>query len=118
MFKPAAIPLPFRGLGANNPGMAASRTDLSAREAELLAIQALGFLAEEPERLERFLALTGIGIETLTRDAGNPAVLTAILNHLLKDESLLLTLAANNGAAPTDIARAHDRLERGGHGSG
>jgi len=96
--------------------MAPSRPDLSADDAEFLAIQALGFLAEDPERLERFLSLTGISVDTLKRDAGNPTVLTAILDHLLKDESLLLTFAANSGTDPASIARAHDRLEHGGRG--
>lgn len=96
--------------------MAASRPDFSTEDAELLAIQALGFLVEEPERLERFLSLTGISIDTLKQDAGNHAVLSAILDHLLKDESLLLTFAANNGADPASIARAHHRLEHGGRG--
>ncbi|MFX6036145.1 DUF3572 family protein, partial [Acinetobacter baumannii] len=39
----------------------ARRHDDGGREAaEAMAVQALGFLAAEPERLDRFLALAGI----------------------------------------------------------
>ncbi len=36
-------------------------TSLTQEAAEGLAIQALTFIAEDPERLGRFLAVTGIG---------------------------------------------------------
>lgn len=82
--------------------------------AEYLAIQALAFLAEDTERLERFLTLTGITIDTLRQDAQNPAILSAVLEHLMGDESLLLTFAANNGTDPALVARAHRELEQDG----
>ena len=40
--------------------------------AETVAIQALSYIAEEPDRLGRFLALSGIGPESL-RDAATQA---------------------------------------------
>ena len=40
--------------------------------AEALAIAALTFIAEEPERLGRFLALSGIGPESLRAAASEP----------------------------------------------
>lgn len=92
--------------------MAQGRTDISREEAEYLAIRALAFLAEDSGRLDRFMALTGITADRLKRDAGEPAVLTAILDHLLGDEPLLLAFAANNGADPAQVARARGVLER------
>lgn len=97
--------------------MAAARSDMSGEEAQYLAIQALGFLGEEPERLERFMALTGITVDTLKREAGSRPMLVAVLQHLLGDESLLLTFAANSGADPASIARAHQELENGRDGA-
>ena len=46
--------------------------------AESLAITALAFLAAEPERLGRFLALTGIGPESIRAAAHQPQFLLAV----------------------------------------
>ena len=84
------------------------------KDAEHIAIQALAFLAEDPSRLSRFFSLTGMTPDALTSDAGNPAVLTALLDHLMGDESLLLTFPSNCGVEPADIARARRALAGGG----
>ena len=48
-----------------------------AREAaEKLAVEALSFLASDPERIGRFLALSGLGPGDLRRIAGEPARVT------------------------------------------
>ena len=43
--------------------------------AEIVAIQALSFIAGEPERLGLFLAETGVGPETLRNAAADPKFL-------------------------------------------
>jgi hypothetical protein len=80
---------------------------LGIEEATTTALLALAFLAEEPERLGRFLALTGLGPAELKAQAGSPATLAAVLEHLLGDESLLFVFAASKGVAPELIAPAH-----------
>jgi hypothetical protein len=80
---------------------------LGIEEATTLALVALAFLAEEPERLGRFLALTGLGPAELKAEAGSPATLAAVLEHLLGDESLLFVFAASKGVAPELVAPAH-----------
>ena len=82
-------------------------------EAELLAIKALTFLAEDESRLTRFLQLTGLSPVALREAAGEPAMLRAVLEHLLGDETLLLTFAANAGCDPASIARACRSLASG-----
>jgi hypothetical protein len=77
---------------------------------ELLAIDALGFLAEDVERLGRFLALTGIAPETLRDAARAPGFLAAVLDHLAQDEALVLAFAANRQVAPERVLAARDRL--------
>jgi Protein of unknown function (DUF3572) len=79
--------------------------------AETIALSALAFLAEDPPRLGRFLALTGVGPDELRTNARAPRILAAVLNHLLQDESLLLVFAATNGIAPELIAPAQAVLE-------
>ncbi len=87
------------------------KTAGSGREqAEVLALQALGFLAGDPERLDRFCALTGTGLDELKARASDPALLGAVLDHLLQDEPLLQAFAAEAGIAPELPARARRHL--------
>ena len=67
-----------------------TRSSGTREAAEMLAIQALGFLAEEPERLEAFLSASGIAAEDIRGAAGDPAFLQGVLDHMLGDERLLI----------------------------
>ena len=61
-------------------------------------------------RLDRFLALSGIGLENLRAAAAEPGFLAAILDHLASDETLLLAFAEHAGQDPEAIAKARDIL--------
>lgn len=78
--------------------------------AQEVAILVLTFLAAEPERLDRFLALSGIGLDSLRAAAGEPGFLAGVLDHLLSDEAMLLAFAEGQGLAPAAIARARTAL--------
>jgi hypothetical protein len=78
-----------------------------------VAIAALGFLAEDPERLQRFLALSGLGPHNLRRAAADPSFLSAVLEYLASDEPLLLEFASRQGWPPADVVRARDALGGG-----
>jgi hypothetical protein len=82
-----------------------------ADQAEVLALQALAFLAEDAQRLGNFLALTGLGPDELRAQAREPHLLAAVLDHLLRDENQLLVFAASYGVAPVLIGQAHAALE-------
>jgi hypothetical protein len=83
----------------------------SGRErAEALAISALAFLAAEPERLGAFLALTGIGPESIRAAANEPHFLAGVLDHVASDERLLVAFAANAGIDPVEVSRAQMAL--------
>jgi hypothetical protein len=87
------------------------RPSSAAREAaEMLAIQALSFIAEEPERLAAFLNATGLTVERLRESARAPGFLGGVLEHMLADESLLLAFATAADIDPADIARARGAL--------
>jgi hypothetical protein len=75
-----------------------------------LAIAALSFLAGEPERLERFLALTGLGPQSLRAAAREPSFLLGVLDHVASDETLLLAFANENEINPEDVGRARNAL--------
>jgi Protein of unknown function (DUF3572) len=79
----------------------------------MLAIQALGFIAEEPQRLAVFLAVTGITAEQIRRAARGPGFLAGVIEHILGDERLLRAFADSAGIDPADVGRAASVL--GGH---
>src|SRR5262249_19707633 len=81
--------------------------------AESLAVQALGFLAGEPERLARFLALTGIGPDRIRAAAASPRFLAGVLDHVASDEALVTAFAAEAGVAPGEIEKARRALGGG-----
>ena len=85
---------------------------LSLDEAEAIGFRALAFLAEDPARLGRFLALTGMRPDQLREEAASPANALAVLDHLMGDESLLLVFAANAGMTPEAVASAYRLLSR------
>jgi hypothetical protein len=77
---------------------------------ESVAIAALGFLAAEGTRLERFLALSGLGPHNLRLAAADAGFLTAVLDYVAADEGLLVAFAAEQGLDPADVARARASL--------
>jgi hypothetical protein len=87
-----------------------------AREAaEMLAIQALAFIPEEPERLNLFLSTTGIAAAEIRTAAREPGFLAGVLEHMLAQESLLIVFADSAGINPAAaVARARSAL--GGQG--
>src|SRR5215510_15328044 len=78
--------------------------------AEDLAVAALGFIAGEPERLGRFLALSGIGPDSIRAAAREPQFLAGVLDHITSDERLLLAFATENDIDPEAAMRARDVL--------
>lgn len=79
-------------------------------QGEQLAISALGFLAADPERLERFLSLSGLTHAGLRAAAVDPGFFAAILDHIASDESLLLACAAALPCDPAQVDRARKIL--------
>src|SRR5258705_13703026 len=78
----------------------------SRESAEKLAISALGFLAEDEERLGQFLSVTGIGPDMIRKAAADPSFLAGVLDHVGGDEALLLAVAQHAGVGPQDNQRA------------
>src|SRR5262249_58207951 len=83
----------FAEIAMTKRRQSASRQNAQAA-AEHLAIAALGFIAGEPERLGRFLAMTGIGPDSIRTAAREAQFLLGVLDHLAADEPLLLAFAA------------------------
>ncbi|MFZ1962047.1 MAG: DUF3572 family protein [Roseiarcus sp.] len=73
---------------------------------ESVAIAALGFLAADAARLQRFLAVSGLGPHNLRQAAADAGFLAAVLDYVASDERLLIAFAASEGLDPARIARA------------
>ncbi len=78
--------------------------------AEIVAIQALSFVAGEPERLGLFLSESGIGPETLRSAAKDPQFLVSVLDFVLRDDETVQAFASVSQLDPTTIAAARQAL--------
>ena len=78
--------------------------------AEIVAIQALSFIAADPERLGLFLAESGIGPETLRTAAADPQFLAHVLDFVMRDDATVKAFAAASELDPTTIAAAREVL--------
>ncbi len=82
--------------------------------AEDMAVAALTFIAQDGDRLGRFLTLSGLEPGNLRDAAADPSFLVGVLDYLSGDESLLLAFAANFQIDPTAIATAQRLLSDDG----
>ena len=78
--------------------------------AEVVAVQALGFIAGDPERLGAFLAETGIGPQNLRASATDPQFLVSVLDFVLRDDVTVKAFAKQSELHPTHIAAAREAL--------
>ena len=82
------------------------RQSMSREAAESIAVQGLAFLAEEPARMRQFFLVTGLDPGEVRARSGTPELLSAVLEHLAGDESLLLVFAASRKVAAESIGQA------------
>src|ERR1700687_6247608 len=78
--------------------------------AEIVAGQALSFVAGDPELRGLFLAESGIGPETLRSAAADPHFLASVLDFVLRDDATVTAFAAASELDPTNIAAARGVL--------
>lgn len=81
-------------------------------DTETLAIEALGFLAASPERLQTFMATTGASVDDIRQSMSQPGFAAGILAYMASDDELLIGFAASRGEGPDATAallRRHGR---------
>jgi len=83
---------------------------MDQKAAENLAIQALAYLATEPEKLGAFLGAAGIDPAAIRSAAREPGFLAGVLDHLAADERLLIGFAEHAGCDPALVMRARATL--------
>ena len=83
---------------------------LANSDAETVAINALAFIAGEPELLDRFLALTGLDPAEIRQSACEPGFLAGVLDFLMDHESFLIVYATSINRPPERIKEARESL--------
>jgi hypothetical protein len=78
--------------------------------AEIVAVQALSFLAGNPELLGKFLAESGIGPETLRSAAADPGFLIHVLDFVVRDDETVKAFAKSVQLHPTNVMAAREVL--------
>ncbi len=91
---------------------------ISREDAEVLAIEALAFIAADESRLLPFLRATGLAPADIRREAGSPEFLAGVLDFLMSDDSLLLVFAGHRGLDPNSVAAARRVIMPGAAGEG
>ncbi|HEX3667269.1 MAG TPA: DUF3572 domain-containing protein [Rhizomicrobium sp.] len=77
---------------------------------ELLALKALGYLAETPDALARFLNSSGATPADLRAQADDPQFLAGILDFLLADDEMARQFCADHGFDAQSLHVARRRL--------
>lgn len=83
---------------------------MNSSTASEIAISALTFLVSDEKEMARFLDLTGIDPSQIQQIVDTKAFQTAILDHLMRDEPVLLAFAASEGVDPGLIGKARYTL--------
>lgn len=81
--------------------------------AEAFALEVLGWLASDPERIGAFLGWSGEAPGNLARRATDPAFLLAVLDFLMLDDAMVIQASADLGVDPTFPGRARQALPGG-----
>lgn len=86
---------------------------MTRHEAERLAAEALLWLAGDADRIETFLAASGASPDELRAQAGDPAFLGFVLDHILMADDSVLAFAQSAGIAPDRVLAARAGLPGG-----
>lgn len=88
---------------------------LTVEKARQLGMDALLFLAQDETRIANFLEASGIDPGNLRMNAREDGTLSAVIEHLLANESLLLVFCAHGPHRPEDVLPALERLQSEGN---
>jgi hypothetical protein len=91
--------------------MAPMKPPQTRENAEILALEGLGWLAGQEEGLQRFLDQSGTDTGGLRDAAGRPETGLAVLDFLLSNEDLLLGFCASAEIDPQVLHVARQRLD-------
>jgi hypothetical protein len=82
----------------------------NVKSADEVAITILGWLASEPDLLDRFMALSGTDPSSLRTAARDPGFLAGVVDFLMQHEPTLLAFCQATDTKPEDVVSAHMSL--------
>jgi hypothetical protein len=83
---------------------------LNREQAEILALEALAWLAGQPDAIARFLTISGLEASDLRLAVGDSGLQASVLDYLLANESLLLDFCQSASLKPQAVHAARYRL--------
>ena len=83
---------------------------LTPENAEILALEGLGWLAGDQDAITRFMSQSGIDPVSLRDAAGSPGMGVAVLDFLLGNEDLLLAFCESAAVSPKALHQARHQL--------
>lgn len=86
---------------------------ISEALAQNVAVQALLWIAADPERAGQFLGYSGADPGDLKTRAAEPEFLGFVLDFILLDDAFVLEFSAANGLSPETPMQARARLPGG-----
>ena len=84
---------------------------ITPEKAEILALEALAWLAGHPDGIARFLAVSGLEAGDLRRAVGDRELLGSVLDFLLANEPLLVEFCQNASMSSRSVHAARHQLE-------
>ena len=84
---------------------------ITPERAEILALEALAWLAGRPDDIGRFLTVSGLHAADLRHAAGQPDLLGSLLDFLLANEALLLDFCEDTSTSAKAVHVARYALE-------
>lgn len=80
--------------------------------AEIIAINALSFIASDEKHLSGYLKLTGMSLESVKSDLENKnkigTILGSILDYMMQNEKCLIEFAEEYEIEPEDVVKARN----------
>lgn len=97
----------------NNALTASGNRDVRQADAEILALQVLAWLANDPDMLRNFCGATGVVLDELPSAAQDPMFLAGVLDFLCLDDAWIQAFAASAGVTAEAPLRARAALPGG-----
>lgn len=86
---------------------------MKQEQAEMIGVQALGWLAESDDLMPAFLGATGSSVEDLRAQASDPAFLISVLDFLAMDDAWIMAFCQSAGLDYDMPMRARQSLPGG-----
>lgn len=83
------------------------------QDAETIALNVLGFLAESPQAMERLTIQSGLDLSTIRKRTADRDFLAAVVDFLMSNEELLVDFCQTRRMDPKDVQLAAHQLGGG-----